>query len=66
MLQPITVIETNLALLGAAEVAAAGGRRDEARVLAAEFARAWPAPPPEEAGRLKALQRLVGPTTKAG
>jgi putative peptide modification system cyclase len=66
MLQPITVIETNLALLGAAEVAAAGGRRDEARALAAEFARAWPAPPPEEAGRLKALQRLVGPTTKAG
>jgi hypothetical protein len=66
MLQPITVIETNLALLGAAEVAAAGGRRDEARALAAEFARAWPAPPPEEAGRQKALQRLVGPTTKAG
>jgi hypothetical protein len=64
ILQPANVVETGLALLGGAEMAAQSGRLAEARTLAAQFQRAWPQLPAAEAGRLRKLQELLAAPRK--
>jgi putative peptide modification system cyclase len=65
LLQPITVVETDLALLDGAELAARAGRMTEAAALATQFERAWAQPPAAEAARLRALRQQLAGTAKA-
>ncbi|MFT3807768.1 putative peptide modification system cyclase [Arenimonas sp.] len=56
MLQPINVVETDLALLHAAEIAASQGQPEVAERWLANFTKAWPSAPgfaAKRAGRLK-------------
>jgi hypothetical protein len=65
ILQPVNVVETGLALLGGAEVAAQSGRIADARALLAQFQRAWPQRPAAEADRLRKLQERLAAPPKA-
>jgi hypothetical protein len=59
MLQPVNVIESNLALLAAAELDQAAGNAAAARASLAQFDKAWPQPPAFVSARLRKLRALL-------
>ena len=61
LLQPMNVLESDLAILSAAELAEAAGDPDEARVWMSKFALAWRQPPGFVAERLLKLKTALSP-----
>jgi putative peptide modification system cyclase len=59
MLQPVNVLESNLAILSRAELAEAAGDSDRARELLGEFAHAWRKPPGFVAERVLKLKAAI-------
>lgn len=61
LLQPMNVLESDLAILSAAELAEAAGDSDEAREWMNKFSKAWRQPPGFAAERLLKLQGALSP-----
>jgi putative peptide modification system cyclase len=61
LLQPMNVLESDLALLSGAELAHASGDSNQARILLSKFAKAWRQPPGFVAERLLKLQASISP-----
>jgi hypothetical protein len=59
LLQPINVLESNLAVLSLAELTEAAGDVDKAQELLNRFAKAWPHPPGFVAERVLKLKQVI-------
>ena len=67
LMQPLNVVESNLALLAGAEIAAGAGDAAEAGRLLGNFESAWKSPPPFAARRVQLLRESLSQRkTKTG
>jgi tetratricopeptide (TPR) repeat protein len=61
LLQPVNVLEADLAILSSAELAVAGGDPEQARLLLDRFSKAWRHPPGFVAERVLKLKSAISP-----